>query len=457
MAAPGTLRAALATLGCRVNFSETDHLRAVLQAAGYTLVDFAQEADLYVVNTCTVTHVADRKSRQLLRRAARRNPQALIVAVGCYADVAGPALAALPEVDLVLNQGQEAELVERLAEALRARGHEAPLGQAGRAGRLLPANPARALIKVQDGCDHRCAYCIVRLARGASRSRPSTEVVAEVQEVCAAGYGEIVLTGVNLGAYRDAQVGDLAGLARRLLEETSARRIRFSSIEPQDFPLRLLDLWPEPRLCRHFHLPLQSGCDRTLARMGRLYRFADFAALVEAIRRRLPQAGLTTDVIVGFPGESGDEFEESMAAIASLPLSDLHIFPFSPRPGTAAFEMPDTPPAPLRHERCRQMQVLATRMARAFRQHFIGQELSVLWDGHTAQGWTGLSDNYLRVVTASAGLRLGQVTPTRITALEGTALRGETAAVPGNGPIERRNSPARMPAPAGTGPATGAR
>lgn len=419
------LRAALATLGCRVNFSETDQLRGRLRAAGYTLVDFEEEADLYIVNTCTVTHVADRKSRQLLRRAARRNG-ALVVAVGCYADVTAPLLRQMEGVDLVLTREEEPFLESRLAVALRERGLEPPAESFGPA-RLLPASPARALIKVQDGCDNRCAYCIVRVARGSSRSRPADEVLEEVRQVERAGHPEVILTGINLGAYRDPRVGNLAGLARLILEETQVRRIRFSSIEPQDFPPELLELWPEPRLCRHFHLPLQSGCDRTLERMGRRYRFSEFRDLMEEIRRRIPDVGLTTDIIVGFPGETEEEFAESLRAIASLPLSDLHIFPFSLRPGTAAAKMEGHLPPALIHWRCEEMHLLARRMALAFREAFVGRDLFVLWDGRAAAGWSGLSDNYLRVTTTTPGDWLARLTRTRIIGLTDTALVGQIA------------------------------
>ncbi len=422
------LRAALATLGCRVNFSETDALRGLLQAAGYLLVDFDQEADLYVVNTCTVTHVADRKSRQMLRRAARRRPGALVVAVGCGADVDAPALRQVPGVDLVLDREEEPALVERVRALLGARGQEAPAG--GARPRLLPAHPTRALIKVQDGCDNRCAYCIVAIARGPSRSRPAGEILAEVQEVLRAGSVEIVLSGINLGAYRDPQVGDLAGLARYLLDGAPIRRLRFSSIEPQDLPSGLLDLWPDPRLCRHLHLPLQSGCDRTLARMGRRYRLADIRSLTAEIVRRVPGVGLTTDVIVGFPGETEEDLAASLAAIADLPWSDLHIFPFSARPGTAAAAMAgQVSPAVIRR-RCEQAHDLARRMAQSFRQRLVGHELAVLWDGRAGPAWSGLSDNYVRVVASAAGEWLGQITATRIAGLAGAALRGQIVPQP---------------------------
>jgi threonylcarbamoyladenosine tRNA methylthiotransferase MtaB len=419
----GRLRVALETLGCRVNFSETDRLRGTLVAAGYHLVDFRAEADVYVVNTCTVTHVADRKSRQLLRRAVRNNPEAIVVAVGCYADTASEVLRQVQGVDLVLSQHEEPHLVERLAAVLAARGLEPPAGGVPDHP-LFPANPARALIKVQDGCDNRCAYCIVRVARGASRSRPAGEILDEIRAVEQAGYPEIILTGINLGVYRDAHTGDLTALARRILRETGIGRIRFSSIEPQDFPAGLLDLWPEPRLCRHFHLPVQSGCDRTLARMGRLYRWADFRALVEQIQARLPDAGLTTDIIVGFPGETAADFAASAAAIAALPFSGLHVFPFSSRPGTAAAAMAGAVSPDVVRARCAETHALAAELGRAFRERFIGRELAVLWDGRSAQGWTGLSDNYLRVGTACREPLLAQVTPTRIAGVEGEVLVG---------------------------------
>jgi threonylcarbamoyladenosine tRNA methylthiotransferase MtaB len=289
----------------------------------------------------------------------------------------------------------------------------------------VPAHPTRALIKVQDGCDNRCAYCLVTVARGPSRSRPAGEIVAEAVKAERAGQPEIILTGINLGVYKDAEVGDLAGLARTILDETNIPRIRFSSIEPQDFPLNLLDLWPNSRLCRHFHLPLQSGCDRTLTRMGRGYRIADFRALAEQIERRIPEVALTTDVLVGFPGETEADAADSLDTIAALPLSDLHIFPFSSRPGTAAAHMPNPVPPLVRRERCQKMHQLAHKMAQAFRKRFIAQELEVLWDGQNNSGWSGLSDNYLRVAAEKRGDWLGQITKTRILSLHETTLQGQ--------------------------------
>ncbi len=423
-----TLRAALVTLGCRVNFSESDHLRGALQAAGYHLVEFDQEADLYIVNTCTVTHVADRKSRRLLRQAVRRNPNALVVAVGCYAQTAPAVLRGIAGVDLVVGHEQVPTLLEQVARSLRGRGWETSSLLNSAEAPPRPANPARALVKVQDGCDNRCAYCLVTVARGPARSRPAEEVLAEVRQAVKSGRPEIILTGINLGAYHDPLVGDLSGLARAILDGTAAPRIRFSSIEPQDFPRGLLDLWPNPRLCRHFHLPLQSGCDRTLARMGRRYHLAQVRALIEEIERRIPDVGLTTDIIVGFPGETEEEFAQSIAQIADLPFSELHIFPFSSRPETPAATMPDPVPPTVRRRRCEKMHHLAREKAQAFRRRFLGQTLAVLWDGQRNGQVSGLSDNYLRVVAQTPGNWLGRATPTRIHSLEGTLLRGEILA-----------------------------
>ncbi|MGC8874247.1 MAG: tRNA (N(6)-L-threonylcarbamoyladenosine(37)-C(2))-methylthiotransferase MtaB [Chloroflexia bacterium] len=418
-------RVALATLGCRVNFAETDHLRGILEAAGYRLVPFEADADVYIVNTCTVTHVADRKSRQLLRQAIRRNPRAVVVAAGCYADVAAPQLAQLEGVTLVLRKEDEPLLLSHLAAALEERGLWAPSTAIPGRPSFSPESRARALIKVQDGCDNRCTYCIVAIARGPARSRPMEEVLEEIRTAARAGYREIILTGINLGAYRDSGGARLDTLARRILEETRIERIRFSSIEPQDFPLGLLDLWPEPRLCRHFHLPLQSACDHVLARMGRRYRWEQYRTLAETILERVPDVALTTDLIAGFPGETEEEFRETLEAVASLPFSDLHIFPFSSRPGTPAASMPGQVPPAVRQQRCEALHALARDLAVRFRSRFIGRTLPVLWDGRRGTLWSGLTDNYLRVVAPASGDRLGQITPTLLTGLEGTLLRGE--------------------------------
>jgi threonylcarbamoyladenosine tRNA methylthiotransferase MtaB len=355
----------------------------------------------------------------------RNNPDALVIAVGCYAEVAADPIRKIEGVDLVLGHNEAPHLLNRIAAALKDRQVVPPHPTRPVSGSYEPAHPARALIKVQDGCDNSCAYCLVTIARGPSRSLPANEILAQVRRAEQAGQPEIILTGINLGVFGDAEVGDLAGLTQVILEQTRIPRIRFSSIEPQNFPLKLLDLWPNPRLCRHFHLPLQSGCDRTLARMGRKYRLADFAALLEQIQQYIPEVALTTDVLVGFPGETEGDAERSLRSIATLPLSDLHVFPFSSRPGTAAARLPDPVPPPACQERCQQMHQLARKMARTYRKRFLGRELEVLWDGRSGVEWSGLSDNYLRVVAEKGGNWLGQITRTRILSLHETTLRGQ--------------------------------
>jgi threonylcarbamoyladenosine tRNA methylthiotransferase MtaB len=289
-------------------------------------------------------------------------------------------------------------------------------------------------VKIQDGCDNACTYCIIHVARGSQRSRPPDEILAEVQARLAADHQELVLTGVHIGAYgHDAGAGDpdldLWALVRRILAETDVPRLRLSSIEPWDLPRRAFSLWEDPRLCRHLHLPLQSGSDAVLRRMGRRTTTAEFAALVEAARAAIPDLALTTDIIVGFPGETEEAFAQGLAFVRSMGFARVHVFPYSLRPGTPAAEMPEQVPAQVKKERARAMRAVAADGDRAFRQRFVGRTMGVLWEssvrGEPDPMWSGLTGNYLRVKTASTEDLRNRVTRTRLVALTEKALRGQ--------------------------------
>lgn len=403
----------IGTLGCKVNQAESEALARQLAAAGCRPVDFDSVADAYVLNTCTVTHVADRKARQMLRQARRCNPSAFVAAVGCGAAALGSL------ADLALPNERKVEIVPLVLSQLA--------GLSPHNGGCLQTirRRTRATVKVQDGCNHRCAYCVVPLARGRECSIPADQVLAQVAERVGDGCQEVVITGPQLGSYEDPAVGGLAGLIKAILRETALPRLRLSSVEPHNFPPDLIDLWPDPRLCRHFHIALQSGSDAVLARMGRGYGVGDYAALVESIRRRVPGVAITTDMIVGFPGETGHDFAETYDWVRSLRFARVHVFPFSARPGTRAATLHSPVPEPVKRARREALQEAGEESARGFCQQMLGQTLEVLYEDAPANGcWSGLTDNYLRVFTPSAADLANRLLPTRLTKLIGRKLTG---------------------------------
>jgi len=423
-------RIALTTLGCRVNQSETETLARQFTATGCQVVPFDAPADVYVVNTCTVTQVGDRKSRQLLRRAARRNPQALVVAAGCYATVDPATLQAMPEVGLVVPNAAKSRLPElvlaHLNQTRQVRAVDVP-------SPLAPAcfHRTRALVKVQDGCAEGCAYCIVPRARGAPRSRPLSEVLAEVQARVAEGHQEVVLTGIHLGQYGLDLGPDsptLADLIRAILGGTNVPRLRLSSIEPPDFQPTLLELWQNPRLCRHLALPLQSGCDRTLARMGRRYTSADYARLLKQLRAAVPQIAITTDVIVGFPGETDADHAASLDFAREMAFARIHVFPYSRRQGTPAATMSDQVDPALKQARASDFRALGEETGHRYRLQFVGQQATVLWetpDPDRPAHWVGFTDTYIRVTTTDPDNLAGRITPTLLTAVTTGGMTGQ--------------------------------
>jgi len=415
----------LTYLGCRLNESEIEELAWRFAEGGHSVVYDPAEADLCVVNTCTVTGEAGRKSRQAVRRLARLADGIKIAVTGCHASVAPEDLARLPNVAWVVSNAEKGRLPELVAldmglplDVERVPRHLGP-GTLGR---------TRAFVKVQDGCDNRCTFCITTIARGPGRSRPLGQIVAEVQRLVALGYREVVLTGVHLGSYGHdfGEVDGLFGLVGALLNGTDAPRLRLSSLEPWDLSPSFFDLWGDPRMCRQLHLPLQSGCDTTLRRMGRRSGTRDFAELVAAARARIPDLALTSDVIVGFPGESEAEFEASYRFVEGIDFARLHVFPYSPRPGTAAARMPDPVPAEVKVTRGRRMRHLGARQVRAFHERFLGCTMPVLWENARDEtAWRGLTDNYLTVITASTRDLANRITQTRLVEVVGHALRGE--------------------------------
>jgi threonylcarbamoyladenosine tRNA methylthiotransferase MtaB len=387
-----TTRIALDTVGCKLNQAETQLLARQLARAGYRLVAPEDGADVYVLNTCTVTRVADGKCRRLLKSARRRNPGALVVAIGCYVERDRQELAQIKGVDLVLDNSQKMDLLPRLEQS----------------GRLLRPGAVsshadfrtRAFIKVQDGCNNFCSYCIVPMVRGREKSLPLEQVLDEVKSRVADGYKEVVLTGTEIGAYNDKGIG-LKELLRRILADTGVARLRLSSLQPQEITPALIGLWQDERLCRHFHLSLQSGSGAVLKRMKRRYTTADYKRAVELIRKAVPGAAVTTDVIVGFPGETEAEFRESYDFARQMDFARIHVFTYSPRPGTKAADTPRQVDDKIKRERSRRMLALGRACVRSFRKGFLGQTLMVLWEKETGGVWSGLTDNYIRAHTRS--------------------------------------------------------
>lgn len=411
----------LQSLGCRLNQSEIEAMTRQFAAAGHTVVSTPAQADVCIVNTCAVTAEAERKSRHRIRSLARANPEARIAVIGCYATLAPEQAGHLPGVAWIVpntDKGRVAEIVAPYPPRRKGKG-------SGKGGPLLRT---RAFVRVQDGCDNHCTYCIVRLLRGPARSRPLADVVAEVQALAEAGCQEAVLTGVNLGSYgRDLGLpGGLYALVKTLLTDTDLSRLRLSSLEPWDLDEDFFRLWESPRLCRQLHLPLQSGCNEILRRMGRRTTRREFARLVEAARAAIPDLAVTSDIIVGFPGEDEDAFRASYDFVAAMEFARLHVFPYSPRPGTAAACLPDQVPPEVRRARARAMRELGAEQASRFRQRFIGRAMEVLWEQRRRDGlWTGLTDNYLRVVTHAEDDLHDRLTATRLLTAQNGYLVGE--------------------------------
>ncbi|MEA1959007.1 MAG: MiaB/RimO family radical SAM methylthiotransferase, partial [Chloroflexota bacterium] len=310
-----TASVAIETLGCKLNQAESESIALKLSEKGYRLVPASGRFDIYILNTCTVTHIADRKSRHLLRLARRRNPYAFMTAIGCYADRSFDELEKMSEIDLTLRNSDKDRLPAIIEE------QRAPIASKKSGGEALRT---RSMVKIQEGCDHFCAYCIVPYVRGRERSVPVEDILSEVSSRVSAGYREVVLTGTRIGSHRTG----LPDLIRRILAVTGIERLRLSSLQPRDITDELLDLWSDGRLCRHIHLPLQSGSDPVLRRMGRPYSISEYERAVGRIREAIPGVSVTTDVIVGFPSESDDEFDESYDFCRRMFFSNIHVFPY---------------------------------------------------------------------------------------------------------------------------------
>ena len=428
------MRIAFYTLGCKTNQYETQAMEHLLRAAGHSLGRFDEKCDAYVINTCSVTAVADKKNRAIIRRCRRENPAAVIGVCGCYTQHDPEAVKALG-VDVLGGSGGRQEFLDNLLAALEGKAHEDTLDNAlrRREFELLPAGGletrTRAMLKVQDGCVNFCTYCIIPYTRGPVRSAPLETALEQARELAAQGYREIVLTGIEIASWGVDLPGKpkLQTLIEELCRQVPDIRIRLGSLEPrvvtEDFCRALADF---PNLCPQFHLSMQSGCDTVLERMRRKYDTARYYESVRLLREYFPDCAVTTDMIVAFPGETQEEFEESLSFIRKCAFADMHIFPYSRRPGTPADTMPGQLGNAVKEERSRRAIAVAQEMSDAYRQNMIGTTQAVLFEEIQQGLYTGHAPNSIRVYAKGENLH-NQVRPVKITALFQDGVLGELA------------------------------
>jgi threonylcarbamoyladenosine tRNA methylthiotransferase MtaB len=477
------MRVYLNGLGCKLNESELEAWARQFAAEGYEIVDDDRSADICVVNTCTVTHVAARKSRSLVNRIAHANENARILLTGCYATMSREEAKNLPNVARVVSNSEKDQLVAlagRLSDdpafQMSANGCRMPEATSGEffsdafiqpsltksaemrpldihtkhadlsfsslkkgGGRGVHHPRTRAFVKIEDGCNLSCTYCIIPLARGKARSRPQRDVVAEVARLAGEGYQEVVLTGVQISDYRleerVAERGRLRGLCSLvsgILDNTLIQRLRLTSIAPWDLDDELLGLFANPRLCKHLHLSLQSGSTSVLRRMRRPYTSEQYADAVDRVRSLVPEAGITTDVIVGFPGESDDEFLESLEFVEKMGFARVHVFPYSARAGTHAAELPHHVPESLKGSRATAMQRIAESSAERYASRFLGRTLPVLYEAKAdvPETWSGYTGNYIRILARGDENLTNRILPTRIDRIGGGIAWGTLDLVP---------------------------
>lgn len=426
------------TLGCKVNQADTASMENLFLRSGHQLVSFDGEADVYIINTCVVTNTGQRKSRQTIHRAIRKNPNALIVVTGCYPQTAAEEVKAIAGVDMIIGNQDRAQIVQLVEERLAHRQtdtldavHKLTASTAFEemaAGDIT--DKTRAFLKIQEGCNQFCTYCIIPYARGPLRSRSLESIRTETQRLISAGFKEIVLIGIHLGCYgkENPDGPTLYDAVKTVLDVPGVQRLRLGSLESVEVEPRLLTLMQEDaRFCRHLHLPLQSGCDKTLQAMHRPYTTAKFKTLLADIKTRVPDIAITTDVIAGFPGETEADFKTTCKFAESCGFSKMHIFPFSARKGTPAEKFAGAVTEAVKKERADILGRIDETMHKAFLQAMVGQNAEVLFEQPAGEDYfEGLTGNYQRVFVKSGGRNLGgEILPVKITAFDGEKLLGE--------------------------------
>ncbi|TWH48761.1 tRNA (N(6)-L-threonylcarbamoyladenosine(37)-C(2))-methylthiotransferase MtaB [Sporomusa sp. KB1] len=434
---------AFTTLGCKVNQFETEVMEGLFKVRGYKVVDFDQHADIYVINTCSVTNLGEKKSRQLIRRASRQNPAAIIAVAGCYSQVSPDKVSQIPGVDVIVGTQDRTRIVELVEEAAnnnrtRQVNVVADIMQAKEFEDIplfsMPGR-TRAFLKIQEGCTNFCTYCIIPYARGPLRSRTLASIAVETEKLVAAGFNEIVLTGIHLGAFgRDLVHNNGAEITLVEAVETvlsagvqGLMRLRLGSLESIELSDRLISLMQtDKRLCPHLHLPLQAGDDQILMAMNRQYTTAEYRELITNIKAQVPGIAITTDIIVGFPGETDELFENTLNFVATIGFAKIHVFPYSRRTGTPAAEFSEQVPAADKKIRVQRLQRLADKQSRAFYQSFLGQKLDVLFDTVEAKGIiSGLTGNYARIYAAGNQESIGRIAAVKLERFHQDGLWGQ--------------------------------
>ena len=430
-------KAASFALGCKVNQYESEAIAELFAEKGYEIVGIDEEADVYVINTCTVTNFGDKKSRQLIRKVKRQNENAIVAVVGCYAQTAPKELMEIAGVNLVIGTKDRAQIVEMVEQYDRANGVENHVSDIMKERVFEPlsiqklANRTRAYLKIQDGCSQYCSYCIIPYARGPIRSREPQEVVAEVKRLAENGFKEVVLTGIHVASYgKDRRDTSLLDILKQVHEVEGIERIRFSSIEPnvvtEEFAQTMAAL---PKVCDHFHLSLQSGCDKTLKEMNRKYDTEQYRQAAATLRKYLPKVALTTDSIVGFPGETEEDFRESYAFAEEIGFAKIHVFPYSPKRGTPAAARKDQLLNAVKSERSHTLIQLSDRMAADFLADAVGTDAEVLYERAVGEGiYEGHTTNYMKVHGRSEADLTNRIAKTHITRAEGEMLFGDVEA-----------------------------
>lgn len=430
-------KAASFALGCKVNQYESEAIAELFAEKGYEIVGIDEEADVYVINTCTVTNFGDKKSRQLIRKVKRQNENAIVAVVGCYAQTAPKELMEIAGVNLVIGTKDRAQIVEMVEQYDRANGVENHVSDIMKERVFEPlsiqklANRTRAYLKIQDGCSQYCSYCIIPYARGPICSREPQEVVAEVKRLAENGFKEVVLTGIHVASYgKDRRDTSLLDILKQVHEVEGIERIRFSSIEPnvvtEEFAQTMAAL---PKVCDHFHLSLQSGCDKTLKEMNRKYDTEKYRQAAATLRKYLPKVALTTDIIVGFPGETEEDFRESYAFAEEIGFAKIHVFPYSPKRGTPAAARKDQLLNAVKSERSHTLIQLSDRMAADFLADAVGTDAEVLYERAVGEGiYEGHTTNYMKVHGRSEADLTNRIAKTHITRAEGEMLFGDVEA-----------------------------